>query len=45
MELLLEYLESHHLDALLISRPDNVRYISHYTGDDAFLLITKVQKD
>ena len=44
MELLLEYLELHHLDAILISRPENVRYISHYTGDDTFLLITNIRK-
>lgn len=41
LEQLLIYMEANHLDAFFISRPENVRYISHYTGEDSYLFITK----
>ena len=41
---LLTYMEKHHLDAFYISKPENVRYISQYTGEDSYLLITKEKK-
>lgn len=41
LQKLLTYMEEHHLAAFYVSRPENVRYISGYTGDDAYLLITK----
>lgn len=44
MERLLEYMENAGLQAMFISRPINVRYISHYTGEDSFLLITPGKK-
>lgn len=44
MERLLEYMEKAGLQAMLISRPINVKYISHYTGEDSFLLITPEKK-
>lgn len=44
MERLLEYMEQAGLQAMYISRPINVKYISHYTGEDSFLLITPEKK-
>lgn len=44
MERLLEYMEKAGLQAMFISRPINVKYISHYTGEDSFLLITPEKK-
>ncbi len=41
IEKLLVYMEEKHLDGFFLSKPENVRYISGYTGDDSFLLITK----
>ena len=41
---LLTYMEEHHLDAFYVSKPENVRYISRYTGEDSYLLITKARK-
>jgi Xaa-Pro aminopeptidase len=38
---LLLYMEKNHLDGFFLSKPENVRYISGYTGEDSFLLITK----
>ncbi len=35
------YLEKNGIDALYVSNPANVRYVSKYTGDDSNLLITK----
>ena len=37
---LLEYMKEEELDGFFISSGINVRYISHYTGDDSYLLIT-----
>ncbi len=44
MERLLEYMEKNGLHAMFISRPINVKYISHYTGDDSYLFITPKEK-
>jgi len=38
------YMEKHQLDSFFISNPENVRYISGYTGDDSFLMIVKGKK-
>ena len=38
-EKLLAYIEKEKLDAFYIHRPENVRYISGYSGGDAYLLI------
>lgn len=38
---LLKYMEENNLPAFYVSDPSNVRYISGYTGDDSYLLITK----
>lgn len=38
---LLAYMEQHHIDSFYVSKAENVRYISGYTGEDSFLLITK----
>ncbi|MCQ2508150.1 MAG: Xaa-Pro peptidase family protein [Dorea sp.] len=43
-ERLAEYLEKNHLDGFYITDPNNVRYISSYTGSDSFLLITRSKK-
>ena len=40
VEKLLEYMKEEELDGFFISSGINVRYISHYTGDDSYLLIT-----
>lgn len=36
-----EYLEKNNLDAFFIAKKVNVRFVSGYTGDDSYLLITK----
>ena len=41
MERLLEFMEKAGLSAMFISRPVNVKYVSHYTGEDSFLFITE----
>ena len=41
---LLTYMEKENLEAFYISSPANVRYISGYTGDDSYLVITKNKK-
>lgn len=41
---LLDYMEQQHLDAFYVSKLENVRYISRYTGEDSYLLITKEKK-
>ena len=33
MEQLLAYMQKEHLDGMFISRPVNVKYVSHYTGE------------
>ncbi|HLQ39694.1 MAG TPA: Xaa-Pro peptidase family protein [Tetragenococcus sp.] len=43
-EKLIAYLEKKNLDAYFIQKKVNVRYISGYTGEDSFLLITKDHK-
>lgn len=40
---LLKYMEEHNLPAFYVSSPSNVRYISGYTGDDSYLLLTKAK--
>lgn len=44
MEHLLEYMKQKNLDAMFLSRPVNVNYVSHYTGADSYLLITEQTK-
>ncbi|MBS4534068.1 aminopeptidase P family protein [Clostridium sp. D2Q-14] len=39
-EKLLSYMEEKHLDGFFVSKKENVRYISGYTGDDSYLFIT-----
>lgn len=41
VEKLLSYMNNNNIDAFFIAKKANVRYISNYTGDDSFLLITK----
>lgn len=38
MEQLLAYMQKEHLDGMFISRPVNVKYVSHYTGEDSCFL-------
>lgn len=38
---LLAYMEREQINAFYVSKPENVRYISGYTGDDSYLLITR----
>ena len=40
-EKLLSYMEDKHLDGFFVAKKENVRYISGYTGDDSYLLITR----
>lgn len=44
MERLLEQMEKAGLEVMFISRPVNVKYVSGYTGDDSYLLITNHKK-
>ena len=44
MEQLLAYMQKEHLDGMFISRPVNVKYVSHYTGEDSLLFITEQEK-
>ena len=41
VDALLQYMQQHDLDAFFLAKKPNVRYISGYTGDDSYLLITK----
>ena len=43
VEKLLQYMEQHNLDGFFLAKKPNVRYISGYTGDDSYLLITREQ--
>ena len=43
-ERLLSYMEERRVDAFFVSKPENVRYISGYTGDDSYLLFIKGKK-
>lgn len=40
LEKLITYLDENKIDGFFISRPQNVRYVSQYTGDDSYLFIT-----
>jgi Xaa-Pro aminopeptidase len=40
-EKVLAYMEKNHIDGFYISRPENVRYVCGFTGEDSFLLLTK----
>ena len=37
---LINYLNENNIESFFISRPQNVRYVSKYTGEDSYLLIT-----
>lgn len=39
-----KYLEKSNIDGFFIARPQNVRYISKYTSEDAYLFITQEEK-
>jgi len=41
LDKLINYLKENKIDSFFISRPQNVRYVSRYTGDDSYLLITE----
>lgn len=41
IEKIVQYLIENGIDAFFVSNPQNVRYISSYTGDDSYLLITQ----
>lgn len=38
---LLSYMDKNNIDAFFVAKKANLRYISNYTGDDSFLLVTK----
>lgn len=38
---LIRYLDENKIDGFFVSRPQNVRYISDYTGEDSYLFITE----
>jgi Xaa-Pro aminopeptidase len=40
-EKLLTYMDENHLDGFYVSKPENVKYISGFTGDDSYLVVTK----
>lgn len=40
LEILVSYLNNENIDGFFVSRPENVRYISNYTGEDSYLFIT-----
>ena len=40
LEKLINYLSKESIEGFFISRPENVRYISKYTGEDSYLFIT-----
>ena len=44
MEQLLAYMQKEHLDGMFISRPVNVKYVSHYTGERFLAFITEQEK-
>lgn len=41
IEKIVQYLIENGIDAFFVSNPHNVRYISRYTGDDSYLLLTQ----
>lgn len=44
IEKIVQYMAENGIDAFLVSNPQNVRYISSYTGDDSYLLIAQSSK-
>ena len=44
MERLLAFMEQEQLAGMLVSKPVNVKYVSHYTGEDSWLLLTPGEK-
>ncbi len=40
----IEFLENKNMEGFFISKPQNVRYISNYTSEDAYLFITRNEK-
>ena len=44
IEKLLNYMDETGLDGFFVSDEINVRYLSHYTGDDSYLLITRNER-
>ena len=44
MDRLLQEMEAQHLDAFFITNEVNIQYVSHYTSDGAYLLITPGEK-
>lgn len=43
-EYIQDFLESGKLDGFFICKPENVRYISGFTGDDSYLFITRTKQ-
>lgn len=41
LQRLIDYLNENNLEGFFISKPQNVRYVSNYTGDDSYLFITQ----
>ena len=44
VEKIVQYMIENGIDAFFVSNPQNVRYVSGYTGDDSYLLITQNNK-
>jgi Xaa-Pro aminopeptidase len=44
IEKLISYLKENKIGGFFIARPQNVRYISGYTGEDSYLFITNTEK-
>lgn len=38
---IISYMKEHNIEGFFISKPQNVRYVSKYTSDDSYLLITE----
>ncbi len=43
LRLLTKYLSDEGLESFLVMRPENVRYLSGYTGDDSYLLVSEAR--
>lgn len=43
-EIVLAYMEKEHIDGFYISKPENVRYISGFTGADSYIPVTKEKR-
>lgn len=41
LQRLIDYLNENNIEGFFVSRPQNVRYVSNYTGDDSYLLVTR----